>query len=71
MLAGLGQIHIDGDVTMYALPDHSKVGDFHLKKTFAWGGIYGSSTSMEDIETTFADGRQTLPLSSRARWRSS
>jgi hypothetical protein len=56
MLAGLGQIHIDGDVTMYALPDHSKVGEFHLKKTFAWGGIYGSSTTMEDIETTFADG---------------
>jgi len=56
MLAGLGQIHIDGDVSLYALPDHNKVGEFHLKKTFAWGGIYGGATSMEDIETTFADG---------------
>jgi hypothetical protein len=56
MLAGLGQIHIDGDVMVYALPDHNKVGEFHLKKTFAWGGVYGGATSMEDIETTFADG---------------
>lgn len=56
MLAGLGQIHIDGDVSVFALPDRQKVGDFHLKKTFAWGGIYGGATSIEDIEGTFADG---------------
>jgi hypothetical protein len=56
MLAGLGQIHIDGDVGVFSLPDHQKVGDFHLKKTFAWGGIYGGATSIEDIENTFADG---------------
>jgi hypothetical protein len=27
-----------------------------LKKTFAWGGAYGAATSIEDIESTFADG---------------
>jgi uncharacterized protein DUF4410 len=56
MLVGLGQIHIDGKVDIYQMPDHTLVGEFDLKKTFAWGGIYGAATSMEDIEDTFADG---------------
>ena len=56
MLVGLGQIHIDGKVDVYQMPAHTLVGEFDLKKTFAWGGIYGGVTSMEDIETTFADG---------------
>lgn len=55
MLAGLGQIHIDGIVRMYELPNKKKVGEFTIKKTFAWGGLYGGTTSMEDIERTFAD----------------
>jgi hypothetical protein len=56
MLAGLGQIHIDGTVSVYRMPEHELVGEFVLAKTFAWGGIYGASTSMDDIENTFADG---------------
>ena len=56
MLAGLGQIHIEGVVSVFELPQHTPVGEFTLKKTFAWGGIYGAATSMEDIEDTFADG---------------
>jgi hypothetical protein len=56
MLAGLGQIHIDGTVDVYQMPGHTRVGEFDLKKTFAWGGAYGASTSIEEIETTFADG---------------
>jgi hypothetical protein len=56
MLAGLGQIHIDGVVSLFEMPAHRQVGAFTIKKTFAWGGIYGGSTSMEDIERTFADG---------------
>lgn len=56
MLAGLGQIHIDGTVSVYRMPGHELVGEFQLSKTFAWGGIYGASTSMDDIENTFADG---------------
>jgi len=55
MLAGVGQIHIDGTVQIYQMPDHNLVGEFQLSKTFAWGGIYGASTSIEDIEGTFAD----------------
>jgi hypothetical protein len=56
MMAGLGQIHIEGKIDVYQLPAHTLVGEFDLKKTFAWGGIYGGATSVEDIENTFADG---------------
>ena len=56
MMAGLGQIHIEGKIDVYQLPGHTLVGEFDLKKTFAWGGIYGATTSVEDIENTFADG---------------
>jgi Domain of unknown function (DUF4410) len=56
MLAGLGQIHIEGVVSVFEMPGHTAVGEFTLKKTFAWGGIYGAATSIEDIEDTFADG---------------
>lgn len=56
MMAGLGQIHIEGKIDVYQLPAHTLVGQFDLKKTFAWGGIYGATTSVEDIESTFADG---------------
>lgn len=56
MLAGLGQIHVDGEVSVYELPDRNLVGQFSISKTFAWGGIYGASTNIEDIETTFAEG---------------
>ncbi|MBN1381682.1 MAG: DUF4410 domain-containing protein [Deltaproteobacteria bacterium] len=56
MLAGLGQIHIDGEVKLVELPDRKQVGAFTVSKTFAWGGIYGGATSIEDIEQPFADG---------------
>jgi hypothetical protein len=56
MMAGIGQIHIEGKIDIYQLPAHTLVGEFDLKKTFAWGGFYGAFTSMEDIENTFADG---------------
>lgn len=56
MLAGLGQIHIDGTVDVLELPARTSVGQFDLNKTFAWGGVYGASMSIEDIEATFAEG---------------
>ncbi len=56
MLAGLGQIHIDGRVNLFEMPDKKKVGEFTIQKTFAWGGAYGASTSIEDIENIFEDG---------------
>ena len=56
MLAGLGQIHIDAHVSVLALPERTKVAEFDIDKTFAWGGIYGGSTSIEDVEEGFAEG---------------
>lgn len=56
MLAGLGQIHIDGKVSVLLLPDRKKVAEFDIDKTFAWGGIYGGVTSIEDVEQGFAEG---------------
>jgi hypothetical protein len=56
MLAGLGQIHLDGTISVYQMPAHTLIEEFDMHKTFAWGGIYGASTSMEEIEDTFADG---------------
>jgi hypothetical protein len=56
MLAGLGQIHLDGKISVYQLPDRTLLEEFDMQKTFAWGGIYGAATSIEQIEDTFADG---------------
>jgi hypothetical protein len=56
MLAGLGQIHLEGTIAVYQMPAHTLVEEFDMQKTFAWGGVYGASTSMEEIEDTFADG---------------
>jgi hypothetical protein len=55
MLAGLGQIHIDGDVKLLQSPDRKQVKEFAVKKTFAWGGVYGGTTTIEDIEKRFAE----------------
>ena len=56
MLAGLGQIHIDADVVVEPAGGGDKLNAFKLSKTFAWGGMYGASTGIEDIEPVFADG---------------
>jgi hypothetical protein len=56
MLAGLGQIHIDGKVTIFGMPEHQSLVSFDMSKTFAWGGAYGGSTTIDTIEDTYADG---------------
>lgn len=56
MLAGLGQIHIDAKASIFLLPERTKVSEFDIDKTFAWGGIYGGITSIEDVEHGFAEG---------------
>ena len=56
MLAGLGQIHVDAHITVFLLPDRIRVAEFDVEKTFAWGGIYGASMSIWDVEEGFAGG---------------
>ncbi|WP_309384106.1 DUF4410 domain-containing protein [Cerasicoccus frondis] len=56
ILAGTGQIHIDARVVVKNSATGELIGDFEIDKTFAWGGIYGATTSIEDVEEGFADG---------------
>lgn len=57
MLAGLGQIHIDGDFVLSLMPtENESIAEFTVQKTFAWGGAYGGSTRIEDVEPAFAEG---------------
>ena len=53
MLAGLGQMHIDGTVSVFT-PPGNKIGEFTINKTFSWGGIYGASTTIKTVEAGFA-----------------
>lgn len=52
-LMGLGQIHIEGTVTLIN-PAGQKAGEYAIKKTFAGGGIFGAVTTTEDVENGFA-----------------
>jgi len=55
MLAGLGQIHIDADVTLEDRARAAILAKYEVTKTFAWGGIYGASTTIRDVEDGFAE----------------
>jgi hypothetical protein len=55
MLAGLGQIHVNADVTIEDRSRPAVLGEFAVTKTFAWGGIYGATTNITDVEEGFAE----------------
>ncbi len=67
MLAGLGQIHIDAQVTLHDHLRDAVLGDYEVTKTFAWGGIYGASTGIEDVEVGFAEGVADVVLNRESR----
>jgi hypothetical protein len=54
MLAGLGQMHIDGLVTVRDPTTQREVGRYSVSKTFAWGGMYGGMTDIAEVEDGFA-----------------
>ena len=54
ILAGLGQMHIAGNVSVYE--GSVRVAQFQIQKTFAWGGIYGGTTRIDDVEKGFSQG---------------
>lgn len=54
MLAGLGAMHIDADVILINNETKKILAQYEVTKTFAWGGIYGSSTHIKDIEDGFS-----------------
>ncbi len=53
MLAGLGQIHIDATVELVD-PSGKTVAQYDVSKDFSLGGVYGGSTTVEDVEDGFA-----------------
>jgi hypothetical protein len=62
MLAGLGQIHIDAEVTLEDRALQTVIGKVEVTKTFAWGGIYGGTTGIKDVEEGFAEAVAKLVL---------
>jgi hypothetical protein len=55
MLVGLGQIKIEGKVRLREPAADRQLGEYEVTKTFAWGGIYGATTSIEDVELGFVE----------------
>lgn len=55
MLAGLGQIHIDAEVRVFQNPGDTIVNQFTVSETFAWGGEYGASMTIVEVEDPFAE----------------
>ena len=53
-MAGLGQIRLEGDVTILDPATGQVTGRYKVEKQFAFGGIYGAATSMQDVEKGFA-----------------
>ena len=55
VLAGLGQMKLNAKVTVYDEATNTQVASYVADKVFAWGGIYGASTSIQDVEPAFAE----------------
>lgn len=52
--AGLGSMQIHGQVEIIEPKSGSLLSAGEAGKTFAWGGIYGAMTGIEDLEKDFA-----------------
>jgi hypothetical protein len=53
MLAGLGQIRIGANVLLIEPASNRTVSEFEVSKDFAFGGLYGGTTRIEDVEDGF------------------
>jgi Domain of unknown function (DUF4410) len=67
MLAGLGQIHVDAEVTLQDAAGETVIGKYDVTKTFAWGGIYGGSTNIRDVEEGFAEAVANVVLGAHSQ----
>lgn len=54
LMAGLGQIRLDGDVIVTDTVTGQKVAEYKVAKQFSFGGLYGGLTSIQDVEKGFA-----------------
>lgn len=53
-MPGMGQMHLDGVVTVYRMPKRVPVGQFIINKAFAIGGLYSLTVNMNTIANTYA-----------------
>ena len=53
-MPGMGQMHLDGVVTVYRMPKRVPVGQFIINKAFAIGGLYSLAVNMNTIANTYA-----------------
>lgn len=53
LLAGLGQIHIDADIMLSDTTSRQQLAKHEVTKTFGWGGFYGATTGIRDVEEGF------------------
>lgn len=51
---GMGQMRMEGVVTVYQMPKRVPVGEFAVSKSFMIGGLYGISVSMNTIANAYA-----------------
>jgi len=54
MLAGLGAMKINADVEIKDAKSVSTISKGAAGKSFAWGGVLGAATGIEDVEKMFA-----------------
>jgi hypothetical protein len=54
MLAGLGQIRIGANVFLIQPASNRTVGAVRGPEAFAFAGLYGGATGIEDVEDSFA-----------------
>ena len=54
MLAGLGQIRLDGDVAVADAANGQVIAEYKVAKQFSFGGLYGGLTSITDVEKGFS-----------------
>jgi hypothetical protein len=54
LLAGLGQIRIDADVSLLTPGSGATVATYKVSKDFSFGGLYGGTTNIHDVEKGFA-----------------
>jgi hypothetical protein len=54
MLAGPGQIRIEGDVLLLDSETTQEIAAYKVSKDFSFGSLYGGSTNVHDVEKGFA-----------------
>ncbi len=66
-MTGLGQIHIDAQLDLTDADSQQLLAEYDITKTFAWGGVIGVVTRIEDVQHGFAEAVAATLLDDEAR----